>query len=60
VLLEPFGPLNERDAEAAFSEQIGTLLEQGRGSADPGNIQRLARNVDRYSCRPEQSAICRS
>jgi homocysteine S-methyltransferase len=29
VLLEPFGPLKETAAEAAFTEQIGTLLEQG-------------------------------
>ena len=29
ALLEPYGPLTAAQAEAAFSEQIGTLLEQG-------------------------------
>lgn len=29
VLLEPYGPLSEIAAAAAFAEQIGTLLEQG-------------------------------
>ncbi len=29
VVLEPFGPVRPADAQAAFAEQIGALLEQG-------------------------------